>query len=598
MQVLQTLFNQAFKTLNLSLDQAQITLSNRPDLCDFQCNGALALAKQHKKPPRQLAEAILNNVRQSLEAQNQTSLFVFDIAGPGFINIILADQLLAKLVGEQAQDPRLGCAKTLTPETIVLDFGGPNVAKEMHVGHLRSAIIGESIQRIMQFVGHKTISDVHLGDWGLPYGKTILELKFQQPDLVYFDNNFQGEYPEKPPVNLQQLNTLYREGNVRCKQDEQALEDARLITAQMQKGAAGYQALWRHFVTVSVAAIRQNYQRLDVNFDYWYGESDAYEYIDKVTGILKSKNLLVESQGAQVIDVASPADGEKPLHPLIFFKNNGAVTYGSTDVATVYQRQQDFAANRIVYVVDQRQSLHFTQVFRAAAKAGFLDNTTIHHIGFGTINGKDGKPLKTRDGEQIFLNTMLDEVYQAAKSLLPSPESAECKADQVTAEDLEEMAEAVAMAAVKFNDMKNNPVSDYIFDLEQCTKFEGKTGPYLQYAVARINSILEKAPANWTTQAQITLENEFERKLAFTLLQFEPSVYKAFNRYEPSALCDHAYEVAQVFSRFYTECPILNQSPAVLGSRLALAKLTKQVLSQELELLGIQTPERIYTRRD
>jgi arginyl-tRNA synthetase len=510
---------------------------------------------------------------------------------------------------QQANDPRLGCIAAADPLTIVLDFGGPNVAKEMHVGHLRCAITGECLQRIAQFLGHKTISDVHLGDWGLPYGKTILELKIQQPDLPYFNPNHQGEFPESAPVTLEELNKLYREGNERCKNDEEALAEAREITALMQKGDVGYHGLWRHFVQVSVNAIRANYKRMDIHFDYWYGESDAYAYIEKVEHILRSKNILVESEGAQVIEVAQESDGENQLPPLLFYKGNGAVTYGSTDLATIYQRRVDFAPDEIWYVVDQRQGMHFKQVFRAAEKAGFLKPagkkvTPIQpiHIGYGTINGPDGKPMKTRDGQQIYLGAMLDEVYEAAKALLPTADSAECLADQFSQEALDQLATDVAMAAIKFNDMKNNTATDYSFDIQQCTRFEGKTGPYLQYAVARINSVIKKASENSVitpnlTGSAIKISNEFERKLIFTLLQFSDTIQKAFDKHEPSIICDHAYEVAQAFSRFYTECPILKESLEVQAQRVKLVELTRNVLQQELHLLGIKTPEKIYTQR-
>ena len=603
MQQLQALFNQAFEALELDQKHASVGLSNRPDLCDFQCNGALALAKQAKKPPRQLAEMIVESVKNLIAAQGQADDYAFDIAGPGFINIKLADSLLEQLADAQSSDERLGVSTTEAPQTIVLDFGGPNVAKEMHVGHLRCAIVGESLQRVAQFVGHKTISDVHLGDWGLPYGKTILELKHQKPDLPYFDENHQGEYPEESPVTLEELNRLYREGNERCKNDDAALEEARFITAQMQKGQSGYHGLWKHFVDVSVQAIRKNYERMDINFDYWYGESDSYAYIDRVAKALNEKGILVESEGAQVVHVAEEADGENPLPPLIFFKKDGAVTYGTTDLATIFQRQEDFAPDQIYYVVDQRQGMHFKQVFRAAEQAGFLNKkdggTTLPlHIGYGTINGPDGKPMKTRDGQQIFLGGMLNEVFEAAKVLLPTAEDEQCKADGVSQEQLDQLAEEIAMAAIKFNDMKNNTATDYSFDMNQCTRFEGKTGPYLQYAVARINSILDRATNADITAGAIKLSNEFERKLVFTLLQLNDTIHKAFEKHEPSVICDHAYEIAQVFSRFYTECPILNQEPEVQASRLKIVELTKAILSLELNLLGIKTPHKIYTKRE
>ena len=599
MQHLQTLFNQAFQDLGLDQTHAAIGLSNRPDLCDYQCNGALALAKQAKKPPRQLAQAILEAL-QTLQASNGD--YSFDIAGPGFINITLEKHRLEALANQQAQDPRLGCTQVLTPETIVLDFGGPNVAKEMHVGHLRCAIIGESLQRLAQFIGHKTISDVHLGDWGLPYGKTILELKHKKPDLPYFQEGFENDDSETAPVSLEELNTLYRQGNERCKDNDEALNEARQITALMQKKHPGYHGLWKQFVNVSVKAIRKNYERLNINFDYWYGESDAHAYIERVEQILDEHNILVESEGAQVIHVAKEIDGDNPLPPLIFYKKDGAVTYGSTDLATIFQRKEDFKPDQLLYIVDQRQGMHFKQVFRAAEIAGFLNrdgakDTQALHIGYGTIDGPDGKPMKTRDGQQIFLEDMLNEVYHAAQALLPTPEDAQCAQDGISQDNLDQLAEDIAMAAIKFNDMKNNTATDYSFDIKQCTRFDGKTGPYLQYAVARINSILDKVDVQSPAGHAIQINDEFERKLVFTLLQTNDTLHRALEKHEPSIICDHAHEIAQVFSRFYAECPILNQTADIQASRLCLVKLTKDILTLELTLLGIATPHKIYTRR-
>jgi len=613
MQALQTLFLDAFQQLDLALEHAQVSVSSRPDLCDYQCNGALACAKQAKRSPRELAQAIVAQVQSKLsepamlDESIQSDQYRFEIAGPGFINITLDNSLLAQLAERQRQDPRSLCQPSHQRKTIVLDFGGPNVAKEMHVGHLRCAIIGESLTRVARFLGHTTISDVHLGDWGLPYGKTILELQLSQPELVYFDATNHPTtkvfWPKQAPVTLSELNQLYRAGSQRCKDDADALEQARAITAELQQGHPGYTALWRHFVALSRAAIERNYQRLDVHFDLWLGESDAYAYVPKLEELLRTKNLLELSQGAQVIQVAEPSDGDNPLPPLIYYKSNGAVTYGTTDLATILQRREDYQPHQLVYVVDQRQSLHFKQVFRAATIAGLFDPLTpggeslsAVHVGYGTINDSHGKPLKSRDGEQFYLNDMLDQVRVAAASLLPSPDDPACQRDGIDQRDLDQLAEAVAMAAIKFHDLKNNTASDYTFALEQCTRFEGKTGPYLQYAVARINSIVAKAGQS-ISPAAIQIHHPAERGLLFSLLQTSEQIHKVFAHFEPSFLCDHAYTLAQHFSRFYSECPILSAEPTVQASRLSIALLTKQVLELELKLLGITTPKRIYTRK-
>jgi len=629
MQQLDRLLEQVFTQLDLPLEHARVTLASRPDLCDYQCNAALALAKPLKKAPRQIAELIATETQTLLNNTTATDplyglIDSIEIAGPGFLNIKITNTALAQLAQRQLSHPQFGCELVKTPQTIVLDFGGPNVAKEMHVGHLRCAIVGESIQRMLKLVGHTTISDVHLGDWGLPYGKTIYELSLQQPDLPYFNPNHQGDYPAEPLLALSELTLLYKAGNERCKNDPAALEAARQVTAQMQQGTPGYRALWQDFVTVSIDAIQTIYKRLDIHFDHWFGESHSYPYVATVAKAALSNNLMIESDGAQVIHVAEASDGNNPLPPLMIYKTDGAVTYGATDLATIYQRRKDFHPDSIVYIVDKRQGLHFQQVFRAAEKMQYTQQisgqpTELIHIGYGTINGADGKPLKTRDGEQIRLAGLLDDVVKEAARLLPDVNDPQCQADQVTQAQLNELAESVAIAAIKFNDMKNHTGTDYNFDIKQFTRFEGKTGPYLQYAVARINSLLEKAGSlmmatdikgdkeNDSEQGiesllakenTIVIENEFERKLVFLLLQFDEVVHKAVAKLEPSIICDHAFDIAQTFSRFYTECKILGDTPAQQrASRLAISLLTKQILSQELYLLGINTPQRIYTQK-
>ena len=615
MQDLNNLLQNAFVALDLPLDQAKAVISSRPDLCDYQCNSAMALAKSQKCPPRQLAEKIVGQLKLLIEESDEPiahGIETLEIAGPGFINITLKNTYLDELANHQTQDLQLGLKRVESPKKILLDFGGPNVAKEMHVGHLRCAIVGESLQRILTAIGHSTISDVHLGDWGLPYGKTIYELSQTHPELPYFDEAIAQdenyEYPSESPLSIQQLTLAYKAGNKRCDDSPEALDTARKITALMQQGHRGYRALWKHFVSVSVEDIKAIYTRLGIQFDYWYGESDAYPYIENVVEHAKAQNLLIQSDGAQVIPVEEEQDGDNPLPPLMVYKSDSAVTYGATDLATIYQRMVDFQPDQILYVVDQRQGLHFKQVFRAADKLAYTEAKNRHsakakemsltHIGYGTINGSDGKPLKTRNGLQIKLSGLLDDAVAQAKKILPDIKSPECIQLNFTQEKLDQLAESIAIAAIKFNDMKNNTATDYTFDLQQFTRFEGKTGPYIQYAIARIHSMLEKAELKNYQPGQIKISNEFERKLIFLVLQINTVIHKSAENYEPSIICDHVFEIAQAFSRFYSECPALSEpDPEIRASRLAIALLTQKVLAKELDLLGLDAPKKILTRK-
>ncbi len=573
-----------FAEAELDRQYGRVKLADRPDLAQFQCNGALAAAKAARQNPRALAEKICQTLRSDAAFKDVS------IAGPGFINITLADDDLARRLGAIIEGDRLGGWKTPEPEKILLDYGGPNVAKPLHVGHLRTAIIGESLKRIFRFAGDVVVGDVHLGDWGLPMGQLITELKREQGDLVYFDAAFEGAYPDQPPVLLMDLERLYPQASAACKADRARADEARQATAELQKGRPGYIALWKHFVAVSRQAIEKEYEDLGVIFDLWKGEADAAPLIQEMAADLASKGLIEDSDGAQVIRVASDGDNKK-IPPLMLFKSDGGVTYGATDLATILDRVRTENPDRIIYVVDQRQALHFEQVFRAAGLAGLFAANRLEHIGFGTMNGKDGKPFKTREGGVLRLREMIDMVTERAQARLAENGLAEGYDDAETTD----IARKVGVAALKFADLSNPRSSDYIFDLDRFMAFEGKTGPYLLYARVRVRSVLAKAEAAGAgAPGEVKITAPEERDLALVLLGFGDALRQAHNKRLPHLLCDHAFLLAQAFSKFYAGCRIADEADqAVRASRMALADASGRQLELILDLLGIQAPERM-----
>ncbi len=550
-----------FAALGLDTKFAFAKVSDRPDLSDFQCNGALALAKSERKNPREIATLI------ATELQKDSDLAKVSVDGPGFLNITLDDAFIAKTMNAAADDERFGVQKTATPRKIVMDFGGPNVAKALHVGHLRSAVIGESLRRIEEFVGHDVVSDVHLGDWGTQMGMILAEIILQDGDLSKTET-----------YNIDEISAFYKQANARCKENEAAKENARKITAELQNGDPVYRKAWQHLRKESLEAIKKNYLVLDAHFDLWLGESDAHDASGKIVEMAKNQGLAKIDDGALIIRLA---DDSKP--PVILVKSDGGFGYQVTDIATIKMRVDDLQAQEILYVVDKRQALHFEQVFEVAEKLGIAPNVKFKHIGFGTVNGADGKPFKTRDGGVMNLEDLIALSLEKVKESLPE------EAEGYTNTDIEKMAEQIAIGAIKFQDLKNNTASGYVFELEDFAKFEGKTGPYIQYAIARINSILRKAGME---PKDVVITNKEERDLALKIAQLNSVIARAEAEKEPSIISDYAYNLAQVFSSFYNASSILNEpNKEVAASRLKLAKLVRDILQLNLYLMGIEAPE-------
>lgn len=572
----------AFKACDLPAEYGKVTVSNRPDLAQFQCNGALAAAKAAKLAPRQIAERIVahletNNIFRDLQ-----------LAGPGFINISMTDSWLAEQMNHIANDARLGMPHK-ERLTVVLDYGGPNIAKPMHVGHLRAAIIGDSLRRIFSFVGDETIGDVHMGDWGLQMGMLISELEIRHPELPYFDKTKAGPFPAQSPVTLQQLEELYPTASAACKADPARLEQARQATAELQDGRPGYRALWQHFFDISVAAMKRDYGNLGVHFDLWKGEACVNDLIAPMVEQMKAKGVVEESDGAQVVRVAEDSD-KMDIPPLILVKSDGAAMYATTDLATIIDRVNCQNPDRIIYVVDHRQHLHFVQVFRAAIKAGINGKATMTHLGYGTMNGTDGKPFKTRTGGVMKLDDLIQMVSDEAKKRLTE----HGLGSDYSAEEREDIARKVGVAALKFADLSNNPIANYVFDLDRFSRFEGKTGPYLLYAAVRIKSLLRKAEQQGDLPGAIIATAPTERDLALMLGALPDAIRGAYDELAPNRIADFAFTLGQTFSSFYAACHILSEPDIALRrSRLALCLLTLRELELCLSLLGIETPERM-----
>ena len=557
-----------FQELELDAKFAFVKPSDRPDLSDFQCNGALALAKTLHKNPREIA----GNIAEQLKAD--ADIAAVSVDGPGFINISLQNGFIGALADLMAQDERFGCEKSANPSKVVMDFGGPNVAKALHVGHLRSAVVGESIRRIEQFVGNEVVSDVHFGDWGTPMGMIIAEIIRQD-----------GNLDKVETYDVAAISAFYKQANIRCKEDEIAKEIARQITADLQNGNPEYRKAWKYLRDVSVADVKKIYAELDAHFDLWLGESDAHAACGEVIKLAQEKGLSEVDEGATIVRLP---ETNKPMPPVILVKSDGGVGYQVTDIATIKMRVEDLHADEIIYVVDKRQTLHFEQVFQVAQMLGIADNVKLTHIGFGTVNGADGKPFKTRDGGVMNLEDLIELSKEKVRQSMPKPGEVE----GYGADEIEKLVSQIALGAIKFQDLKNNIGSGYVFELEDFAKFDGKTGPYIQYAIARINSILRKAKAQNLEEGDIVIENDDERSLALKLLQFGNIIFRAHEEKEPSVITDYAYTLAQNFSNFYNTCPIMTaQTAEIAASRLKLARLVRDMLKQLLYLLGIEAPE-------
>lgn len=562
----------AFAAEGLDTAFGRVQPSDRPDLAQYQCNGALAAAKAAGKPPRAIAEAVVARL------QNDPDIVSLSLAGPGFINITVHDACLIRFLRDGGGDtPRLNDGS----ETIILDYGGPNVAKPMHVGHLRTGIIGDALRRMYKLAGYNTIGDIHLGDWGTQMGMIISELQLQHPDWPYFDPCFTGPYPDKSPVTLADLEVTYPIASAACKADPDRMAVAHAATVGLQNGRPGYRALWQHFMDVSKAAMELNYAALGVLFDLWKGESDVHDLIAPMVADMQARKIAVPDDGAVVIPLMTNEDA-KEFPPLILYKRDGAVMYGTTDLATIVDRVQTYNPARIIYVIDLRQSLHMEQVFRAARKAGLVrDDVQLIHAGNGTMNGADGKPFKTRAGGVMKLEDLIAMARDKAQERLVAANVTDANDD---------IAHKVAVAAIKFADLQNARTTDYIFDLDRMTQFEGKTGPYLLYQMVRMQALVNKfTPAEEGFTPVIT--HPAERDLALTLLAW-PEVFEgAVRTYMPHVICDYAYTLAQRFSAFYAACPILGEHQS---TRLAFVAMTRARLRLILEdLLGIAVPDRM-----
>ncbi len=580
----------AFTGQGYDAKYGKVTLSNRPDLCEYQCNGAMAAAKEYKCAPFMISDKIA----QAL-AENELFESVESVK-PGFINMKVSPAYLAKYVSDmKADEGRFGCDKAAHPKTIIVDYGGANVAKPLHVGHLRSAVIGESIKRIGKFMGHHMIGDVHLGDWGLQMGLIIVELKERKPDLVYYDESYTGEYPKEAPFTISELEDIYPTASKKSKEDEAFREAAMEATSQLQAGRRGYRALLAHILDVSVTDLKKNYDNLNVSFELWKGESDAQPYISDMVQMMKDKGFAYMSEGALVVDVKEDTD-TKEIPPCIILKSDGASLYSTTDLATIVMRMQDYNPDAIIYLTDQRQSMHFVQVFRCARKTGLVGpDVELTHIGFGTMNGKDGKPFKTRDGGVMRLEYLLDEINEEMLKKITENQKEKENLD-ISEEEAKQTAKTVALAAVKYGDLSNQASKDYCFDIERFTSFEGNTGPYILYTIVRIKSILKKYTAkNSLPDAPILgAHSASEKNLMLVLSRFNAMMENAYEEKAPHKICAYIYELANAFNGFYHETKILSEEDLkVQASYIGLLVLTKNILETCIDVLGFSAPDRM-----
>ena len=558
----------AFEELGYDKETGKVNVSNRPDLCQYQCNGALANAKKHKKAPMVIAQEVVEKLKDN-------GMFAkLEAVAPGFINMNINDEFLVNYVNEMNKDEQFGVSKTTEIKKIVVDYGGANVAKPLHIGHLRSAIIGESIKRIAKFLGHDVIGDVHLGDWGLQMGMVISEVERRNPSLPYFDENFTGEYPEEAPFTIDELEEIYPYASKLAKSDEKVMEAAKQATVELQQGRRGYFALWKHILNVSVADLKKNYGALDVNFELWNGESDAQKLIPSMIEELKEKGFAKESEGALVFDVSEETD-KSPVPPLLLLKSDGAALYGTTDLATVVERVRDMKADEIIYLADKRQGLHYEQFFRAAKKSGIAhEDTILDFIGFGTMNGKDGKPFKTREGGVMRLADLISMIKEAGKEKLKDNKN-------IAEEDVEEIS-------------SNQAAKDYVFDIDRFASFEGNTGPYILYTIVRIKSILNKAEEFKAQNIISVPQSESERGLMLQLAKFNEVIELSFRDRAPHKICEFLYELSNNFNKFYNDTRILSEEDETKKSSwLSLINLVKNVLEQGLDLLGMESVERM-----
>jgi arginyl-tRNA synthetase len=575
----------AFAEAGYSEKYGRVTISNRPDLCEFQCNGAMSASKEYKKAPIMIASDVANALAGNLIFEEVSAV------SPGFLNLKLTESYLSDYLQRMHTEEKYGLSIAEKPLTIMVDFGGPNVAKPLHVGHLRSAIIGESIKRIGHFIGHRMIGDIHLGDWGLQMGLIITELKERQPNLLYFDDSYMGDYPKEEPFTIMELEEIYPTASVKSKEDEAYKEKAMKATFLLQSGNKGYMALWNHIMKVSIEDLKKNYSNLAVSFDLWKGEADVQKYIPDMVNALKKDGFAYESEGALVVDVKEESD-TKEIPPCMILKSDGASLYTTTDLATLVERKQDINPDAIIYVVDKRQEMHFVQVFRCAKKVGIIGKEVkLDFIGFGTMNGRDGKPFKTREGGVMRLEKLITDINEEMYKKITENH-------EVEEQEARETAKIVALAAVKYGDLSNQATKDYIFDIEKFTSFEGNTGPYILYTIVRIKSILYKY-MDRTTDARTDMairkpSSSSEKMLMLSLAQFSEVIGNAFEEIAPHKICAFVYELANEFNRFYHETKILTEEDKEKQEGwIALIMLTKDILETCIDLLGFQAPDRM-----
>lgn len=577
---------QAFSDCGYEASYGKVTLSNRPDLCEYQCNGALAAAKQYKKAPFLIAD------EAAARLAGNEMFSMAESVKPGFLNLKLNPSFLAGYLQKMKEDKaRFGCEASKEPKKIMIDYGGPNVAKPLHIGHLRSAIIGESIKRIGRFMGHEMIGDVHLGDWGLQMGLIITELGARKPELVYYQEDFDGEYPKEAPFTISELEEIYPTASAKSKEDEAYKEAAMQATYELQNGRRGYQALLSHILNVSVTDLKRNYENLNVSFDLWKGESDAQPYIPDMVQKMKDEGYAYVSEGALVVDVKEETDA-KEIPPCMILKSDGASLYNTTDLATIVWRMKDYYPDEIIYVVDKRQELYFTQVFRCARKTRLVDDATkLTFHGFGTMNGKDGKPFKTREGGVMRLESLVSEINEEMYQKIMENKSL------TDEKEARETAKIVALSAIKYGDLSNQASKDYIFDIERFTSFEGNTGPYILYTIVRIKSILAKYEAmdcKVENEQILPAKSESEKSLMLEISRFSAAMENAFAETAPHKVCAYIYGLANALNHFYHETKILSEEEeAVRAGYICLLRLTKDILETCIDLLGFCAPERM-----
>jgi len=577
---------QAFEEAGYDPSLGRVTVSNRPDLAEYQCNGAMAGAKKYHKAPFMIADDVAKILQEKSSTFSQV-----DVVKPGFLNLKVSEAFLKDYLQQMSTEDRFGMELPEKPTKIVLDYGGPNVAKPLHVGHLRSAVIGEAVKRICRYHGEEVIGDIHLGDWGLQMGLVITEVSKRNPDLPYFDPSFAGEYPAEAPFTVSELEEIYPFASAKSKEDPEYYAEAMEATHRLQSGDRGMRALWEKIIEVSVADMKKNYEKLNVSFDLWWGESTVNDTIPAMVDKMKEDGFAHESAGALVVDVAEETDS-KELPPCMILKSDGAALYTTTDLATIWEREKQFAPDQMIYITDKRQELHFTQVFRCARKTGIIrPETELRHIGFGTMNGKDGKPFKTRAGGVMRLQTLIEDINTEMLGKIKSNE-------EIPEEEARDTAAKVALAALKYGDLSNQASKDYVFDLERFTSFEGDTGPYILYTIVRIKSILAKYADQGgeavSASDLLPAAGKLEKSLMFDLAGFSAMMDGAYQDLAPHRICAYIYQLSNDFNSFYHATRILTEEDAARKkSWIALLELTEQVLLTCIHVLGFDSPERM-----